>query len=427
MASRHSLMESTNNYLSYEQTSCCPLCGSTHFSVGVERKEIAQAIPMPAEQIDQQSVGKFTPALCEHCGISFNVSGLSNQAYEQICHNYQFIQPSTGVGAGNYTTFIQELTKHLASSLDKVLDIGGFDGFLMRQLQQLGYRDLTLIDPSAKTEGLSTEIKAIKGFFPQDDAVYQKRIKGESVELYDVIGSKDVVQMIPDLNGFFKGLNAVLKLDGIAVCASVPLDQMHVLQRSHLGINAYKYLAQHFGFELIDSYHKKENSYVVYVLQKKLDLLSASAQEQEAFINSHQIAPELFKQEQDKQRQLLSQKGTLSKPIAEKLNQFLAHYDQEVVIYGTGFYTFGILDALECDYHQLKLNLVNSCREQEGYLYMLPDSSTKSVHYADNFLYNRYIPTIILGVASPIFKAEIAQKLQDLHCTYDHLIYLPEL
>lgn len=423
-------MVATNHYLSYEQTDCCPLCGSKHFTVGVERKEISQSIPMPSEQIHQQAVVKFTPALCEHCGLSFNVTGLSNLSRDYIYRNYQFILPSQGVGAGNYVTFIEEVKKHLKSHEDKVLDIGGLDGFLLRQLKEQGYQNLTLIDPSAKTEGLDPSIQAITGFFPQDEGVYQARMAGKDIELYDVIGTKDVVQMLPDLPGFFTGLNAVLKTGGIAVCTSVPLEVMHSLQCSHLGLNAYHYLAQNFGFELVESYKKPENGYIVYVLKKVLDLHTASAKQIATFKTNAKQSPEAFKAEQDKQRTNLNSKGFFSPEMCQKINAIMQHcasLNQEIVIYGTGFYTFGILDALECDYHKLKLNLVNSSADHEGYLYMLPDSSTMEVHYANHYLKDRHIDLLVLGVLSPIFKAEILENLKSINCTCKQVLYLPDL
>ena len=130
------------NFITYSTNNYCPICGSTNFTIGEVRTEIAQSSPMKAEEIYQQSLIKFTPALCEHCGSSFNVKGLSNETINKISSNYQFISPSKNIGTKNYLTYIDEVKKHLTGKDNKVLEIGGYDGFLLRELSKEGYQDL---------------------------------------------------------------------------------------------------------------------------------------------------------------------------------------------------------------------------------------------------------------------------------------------
>lgn len=427
------------NFITYSTNNCCPICGSNNFTIGEERTEIAQSIPMKAEEIYQQSLIKFTPALCEHCGMSFNVKGLSDEARNNVCLNYQFIRPSQSVGAKNYLTYINEVKKHLTGKDTKVLEIGGYDGFLLRELSKDGYQDLTLIDPSAKVDDIDEQvlpnIKTTVGFFPSDDMVYKQRLENTSSEcqLYDVVGAKDVVQMIPDLLSFFEGLNAVLKVGGIAVCCSVPINAMHALQQSHMGFNAYHYLATQYGFELLEKYKKPENSYIVYVLKKAIDLKSSTEQEIAAFRQEHSLSKESFEHYQNIARQQLNDKSAISTKASQKLSKIFKSA-KDIVIYGTGFYTFNLLDCLDKSYFSLanqadkaKLTLVNSTEANEGYLYMLPDSSTITVHYANKHLANRNIEVLVLGVQNPNFKDEILANLQAINCNCQQIIYLPDL
>ena len=427
------------NFINYATKNSCPICGSTNLTIGEERTEIAQATPMKAEEIYQQSLIKFTPALCEHCGLSFNVKGLSNETLNNIHLNYQFIRPSQSVGAQNYLTYIDEVKKHLTGKDSKVLEIGGYDGFLLRELSKEGYQDLTLIDPSAKVDDIDEQvlpnIKTTVGFFPGDDRVYKQRLENTSSEcqLYDVVGAKDVVQMVPDLLGFFEGLNAVLKIGGIAVCCSVPLNAMHALQQSHMGFNAYHYLATQYGFELVDHYKKETNTYIVYVLKKAIDLKSSTEQEIAAFRQQHSLSQESFDHYQNIAREQINDKSVISRSAAQKLSEIFKSA-QDIVIYGTGFYTFNLLDCLDKSYFSLanqadkaKLTLVNSTEANDGYLFMLPDSSTITVNYANKYLANRNIEVLVLGVQNPNFKDEILANLKAINCTYQHIIYLPDL
>lgn len=430
-----------SNIISYEQFDCCPVCGSKHYTIGSEHKEMLQMLPMKAQDIAQQDIVKFTPALCENCGLSFNLEGLSNHSRGIIYKNYQFLKPSTGVGAANYVTFINEVRKHLKSKDDAVIEIGGYDGYLLRELSKDGYHDLTLIDPSVQTDDDDTalqKIVSINGFFPSDDPVYKSRhankeVQGSCIEhnalrRYKVVAAKDVLQMIDDPLGFIKGMNDIMELGGIAVLTSVPLHTMHSLQCVHLGINAYTYIAQQCGFTLIDTYKRPENGYVVYVLRKDVDLIE-DADKAKEFAKIAQRSADDFQKEQQLQRELIKTNGQFGQKAAAYLKSVVKPYveqGQEIVIYGTGFYSFCILDTLNLDMSKTKLTLVNSSQEQDGFLFMLPSRETIAVHYAKRELSNRHIPLLILGIMSPLFKAEIESFLKEINCSCDQIIYLPD-
>lgn len=455
-----------SNIISYEQFDCCPVCGSKHYTIGTEHKEMLQMLPMKAEDIAQQDIVKFTPALCEHCGLSFNREGLSNHSRSILYKNYQFLKPSTGVGAANYVTFINEVRKHLKSKDDAVIEIGGYDGYLLRELSKDGYHDLTLIDPSVQTDDDDSSLQnivSIKGFFPSDDPVFKARHSKQDEQgscakhnnassaeptkeadalangaqlsnqhhperRYKVVAAKDVLQMIDDPLNFVKGMNDIMELGGIAVLTSVPLHTMHSLQCVHLGINAYTYIAQQCGFTLIDTYKRPENGYVVYVLRKDVDLIDDAHKAQD-FAKTAQRSTDDFQKEQQLQRELIKTNGQFGQKAAAYLQEVVKPYveqGQQIVIYGTGFYSFCILDTLKLDLSKTKLTLVNSSQEQDGFLFMLPNKDTIAVNYAKRELSNRHIPLLILGIMSPLFKAEIEGFLKEINCSCDKVVYLPD-
>lgn len=108
--------QSSINVITYEDNDHCPLCGSKHFTVLPEHHEVIQATPLPANELEQNAIVKFTPVLCEHCGVSFNIKGLSAQSRNLISRNYKSIKASIGMGAGNYQTYI-DTVKEAAQNL----------------------------------------------------------------------------------------------------------------------------------------------------------------------------------------------------------------------------------------------------------------------------------------------------------------------
>lgn len=431
----NSSSSSSNVYIMYEQHDCCPVCGSKHFAVGKERKEILNTVPFLGSESYRQAIISFTPALCDICNLSFNVSGLSNQSRALICEHYDFIKPSTGVCARNFTPYVDAVVEHLPNLDAKILDIGGYDGYLLRQLALKGYHNLTLVDPSAQVDdlqGAECFIKTIKGFFPQDDIVYQAREQGKNVdhELYDLVGSKDVIQMVPDPLVFMRGINEVLKLGGKAIIGSTWFNLMHPLQNSHLGINFYYYLAQHSGFKLISYDCKDKVSYVLYTFQKVLDVRSAKSEELEHFANTPQQNPKSFAVHRTEDLNIINSNSSLSAAQIKQVNQLfkeqLLQHD-ELIIYGTGHHTFNMLACLDFALDDSKLTLLNSDPHYKNRYFLMPNGQHHLVKYAPEVLTCRHVPCLVLGVLSAAFKAEIEELLKSINCTYDQLIYLPEM
>lgn len=420
-----------SQYIIYEQHNSCPVCGSKHFAVGQEHQEILQTVPFALQESHRQAIVHFTPALCFHCGLSFNVSGLSNQTRAWVCDNYQFIKPSSGVFAQNFKTYVNAVAAYLKSTDDRILDIGGYDGYLLRQLAQHGYHNLTLVDPSPQTEDLVGSlhpIRTVKGFFPQDDEVFKARQNDEPIALYDVVGSKDVLQMVPDPLAFMRGINEVLKLGGMAIIGSAPLNLMHPLQNSHLGPNFYYYLAQNSGFKLIKRSKPSYYEYDLYELQKVLDWRTASKEQQQDFAAQEQQSSESFEQEQQQALAIINSQSNILTKSRQVINEMIAAYlkhHQELIIYGTGHHTFNLLSNIDCPIENL--TLVNSTKDYAGRFFLMPNGKQQIVKYAPDVLTNRHVPLLVLGVLSEHFKNEILELLKRINCTYDQLLYLPDI
>lgn len=428
------MSQTTSNLITYEDFDCCPLCGSKHFSKLPARHECIQSTPISRDELEQNAIITFVPALCEECGIVFNLHGLSAKSRGALCNNYKFIKPSTGVGSHNYQTYIDTVKAqiaHLGLNHDAaIVEIGGYDGYLLQVLAQEGYRNLTLIDPSAQVDAIPPElnIKAECDFFGSKSAE-------RYAEHFDLIACKDTINMIPPLTDFVEGLVECLKPGGMMVVTSVQPNSMHSLQCSRLGRNAYAYIAHAYGLELIDYFKRPENSYGVAIFHKPVQ----KSQAQPSLTAFHDAA---FKTEQEYWRPLLNKTTALPEDALRELEtkvQTALKSDLPIIVYGTGFAAFQLLDSLsDQSKAQLfagqtegpitktqRLLLVNSSPEQEGCYFLLPNGQYHEVHYAKTQLPNQHAALLVIGAQNHFFQKEIKEILASLNCRYDDLFALP--
>lgn len=428
------MSQTTSNLITYEDFDCCPLCGSKHFSKLPARHECIQSTPISRDELEQNAIITFVPSLCEECGIVFNLHGLSAKSRGALCNNYKFIKPSTGVGSHNYQTYIDTVKAqiaHLGLNHDAaIVEIGGYDGYLLQVLAQEGYRNLTLIDPSAQVDAIPPElnIKAECDFFGSKSAE-------RYAEHFDLIACKDTINMIPPLTDFVEGLVECLKPGGMMVVTSVQPNSMHSLQCSRLGRNAYAYIAHAYGLELIDYFKRPENSYGVAIFHKPVQ----KSQAQPSLTAFHDAA---FKTEQEYWRPLLNKTTALPEDALRELEtkvQTALKSDLPIIVYGTGFAAFQLLDSLsDQSKAQLfagqtegpitktqRLLLVNSSPEQEGCYFLLPNGQYHEVHYAKTQLPNQHAALLVIGAQNHFFQQEIKEILASLNCRYDDLFALP--
>lgn len=426
------MSQTTSNMITYEDFDCCPLCGSKHFSKLPARHECIQSTPISRDELEQNAIISFVPALCEECGIVFNLHGLSAKSRGALCNNYKFIKPSTGVGSHNYQTYIDTVKAqiaHLGLNHDAaIVEIGGYDGYLLQVLAQEGYRNLTLIDPSAQVDAIPPElnIKAECDFFGSKSAE-------RYAEHFDLIACKDTINMIPPLTDFVEGLVKCLKPGGMMVVTSVQPNSMHSLQCTRLGRNAYAYIAHAYGLELVDYFKRPENSYGVAIFHKPTAPKAPTKSE------FHDAA---FAAEQEYWRPLLNKTTTLPEDALRELEtkvQTALKGDLPIIVYGTGFAAFQLLDSLSDQSKALlfagqtegpitktqRLLLVNSSPEQEGCYFLLPNGQYHEVHYAKTQLPNQHAALLVIGAQNHFFQQEIKEILDSLNCHYDDLFALP--
>lgn len=463
-----------SSFIKYEEHLCCPVCGSTHFVEGCDHRDMVNSHPFRPEDAWKNEVITFRPALCENCGVAFNVRGMSNETRSGITANFNFIKPSS-TGSSQFQHYVDTVAGMCSSNQCKVLDIGGYDGYLLRELSRRGFKNLTLVDPSTVTDGMDESMLAIRvvtGYFPDADPVWQARMNKcgkdtdatsadagnksdaaatstatagtspaasgtvpsaagdegtvEDHRLYDVVGCKDVLQMVPDPVSFMRGLNNVMVKGGRALFISSPLHFMHAVQSLHLGANAYHYIARMGGFTMDRCYMVKGNGYMAYELTKAVDIID-DPEAAERFMSTPQLSDEEFEAEQARNRELIKYNLHISQEAAHRFRHAVEYNHtrgREIVIYGTGFYSFSILDSLGDDLSRYKFTMVNSTPEMDGLQFLRPDNKVEQVYWADSCLKDRHVPLLVLAIGSRKFYSEIIANLARINCTFDEAIYL---
>lgn len=421
--------------IQYEHLDCCPLCGSHNYTQGSTHREILQPAAMPADMMYLQGNVTFVSALCEDCGTSFNTTGLSDITRITLSQNsYAFLKPSKGVGSSNYNYYLNLIMKYLVHKNQRFAEIGGYDGYIPATLSKHGYTDLSLIEPSPQIQNSLVEqgkVKLYKGFFPEADPVwsYHELEYSEREEhLYDVITANNVLQMLSNPLQMLKSINLCLKKHGIAICSSSEIDLMHPQQKLHLGLNAYRNMARKAGFTLVETLKPHRFAPVFYVMRKEVDLLSDGKVAVD-FCAAPPCSKEEFEKEQRKQRDVIKRTSQTNPAALKKLNDVVAKHHNlghEIIIYGTGYTCSEFMDNLQIPLSELNLTIVNSDKNEDGFLYLRPDDHTNTVHYAGSYLKDKAVPLIVLAVRSKYFKQEIEQLLRSINCQCDELLYIYE-
>ena len=419
--------------IQYEHLNSCPLCGSHNYTKGSQHREILQPAALPANLMHSQGNVSFVSALCEDCGASFNLDGLSDETRITLSKNsYAFLKPSQGVGVSNYNDYLDIIMQYLPHKNQRFAEIGGYDGYTPATLSKHGYTDLSLIEPSPQIEKSLVEqgkVKLYKGFFPEADPVwsYHELEYSERKEhLYDVIAARDVFQMLGNPLQMLKSINICLKTNGLAICSSGDIDVMHPQQKLHLGLNAYRTMARAAGFTIVKTIKPHRYSTVFYVMRKEVDLVS-DGQAAKDFCAAAPCSKEDFEKEQLKQREIVKRTRQTDAEALKRLNDAVTKHHNlghEIILYGTGYTCSELMGNLQIPLSKLNLTIVNSDKYEDGYLYLRPDDQTNIVHYAGSYLKDKHIPLIVLAVRSKHFKQEIEQLLKSINCQCDELLFI---
>lgn len=154
----------------------CPYCKN-------EDTKIYYSANMPlilsaySEKLLGKSKGKvFEASICKSCLLGFNSHQLDKEELNEIYDNYYYISPMSGIGQTKYLGMINTLNKYFDKN-DKIMEIGCSEGYLLKELQKYGYKNLSGVEPGPQAnEAQNMGFNIIKGYF--DEKIINERYDG---------------------------------------------------------------------------------------------------------------------------------------------------------------------------------------------------------------------------------------------------------
>jgi 2-polyprenyl-3-methyl-5-hydroxy-6-metoxy-1,4-benzoquinol methylase len=186
----------------------CPVCGSMDFSL-MFTQEFAKI-----EGIS--FLGGYDVCSCKRCGMAYASNVPEQAAFDEYYINankYEHDIEQPDVITGRYEYIVQEILRFASDKTAPIADIGCARSEILRSLRNLGFSDLTGIDPSVKNvEYLKS--KGINGIHATINIV-------DTSKQYEFVTFLAVLEHIRDLRQTLSTLYAVTAANGMIII-SVP-------------------------------------------------------------------------------------------------------------------------------------------------------------------------------------------------------------
>lgn len=236
----------------------CRICGDRRLELmlSLGPQPLANSFMKPGETAGEP----FFPLdvyLCANCGMLQMRDVVSP---EVMFRNYLYVSSTSPAFVAHFKAFAEDVFKKLglgAKSL--VVDIGSNDGILLKPFKALGTRILG-VDPAENVAKIATEagIETVCAFFSPETARKIAAEKGKA----SVITACNVFAHVNDLDGFLKGVLALIDEDGVFIPEFPYLvdfyeknlfDTVYHEHLSYLAVGPLQTLFARHGLELFDA------------------------------------------------------------------------------------------------------------------------------------------------------------------------------
>jgi SAM-dependent methyltransferase len=220
------------------------------------------SMPIPNGFRKKEELGKKEPKyelscfFCEKCGL-VQLTVVVNP--EIMFKDYVYIPSTSKVMMNNFSSLANQAFVEKRLNRDStVVDIGSNDGSLLTffkayDCKVVGIDPAENIDKVAELNGIPTEV----GYFNSSSAKKMRK----NYRQVDVITATNVIAHIDNLYEVFKGVEILLKKDGIFITEfpylvdlidKLEFDTIYHEHLSYFSLRAWKYLLDKVGFEICD-------------------------------------------------------------------------------------------------------------------------------------------------------------------------------
>ncbi len=371
----------------------CPYCNSQNV---LTFKSVTESIlPRSVHNFENKLVS-ITPIICKDCHMGFNELDVDDKTRDSCFKAYEFIKANQGIGTSRFTPFLNIIKKYSKSS-DTIVDIGCYDGFLLKELHKDNYNKLYGYDPSAQIVS-QDGITIVKDYF---------NLNNKPKTLVDGIILGGIIGVVDDLKDFMQLMHKCLNKNGKLFIENPSIDGIHVLQKRRFCLDFFDKLAHDFLFNLIEAtpIEKLSKAGHYQLVFEKIDDIS-------------QYKPYFTKEQKDSiftTSVNLTKKDILDKDFVLNIKAFVKEH-KDIVIYGGGVTTFNILNTLSKE--QLSTNniiILDSDESRHNALFTTPFNTKIKVQAASYYLKENKTCNLILGVKSPYYVNEIINTIKSLN------------
>lgn len=276
---------------------------------------------------------------CQSCGFVYADVNVSQDAYNKFYARFsKYSDPNTSTGGGENVYDLNRLveTTKLISShfLDKninIIDIGCANGGLLREIKNLGYRNVLGIDPSPvcvenclATAGVNATIGSISSL-------------PSGIGTFDIVILSHVLEHIQDLSSALATISKLLTENGeiyaevpdatrYADFIAAPFQDFNTEHINHFSLNSLKKLFNNFGF--VPTYEERRSFQITKdAYYPVISVFFIKANRASTFSYDAELVEKI-------QKYIGLSKAMLSKlddQIAEILNK-----NDEIIVWGTG-------------------------------------------------------------------------------------------
>jgi 2-polyprenyl-3-methyl-5-hydroxy-6-metoxy-1,4-benzoquinol methylase len=252
-------------------TARCRLCGGQHLShlLSLHDLPISHYLRKSPQDPDPRFTVGFDS--CQDCGLLQIVHAIPAEMIYSEADTY-----TTGFQRPRH---LDDLITTAVARQDpgKAIDVGCNDGALMEHLRRAGYTKVVGLEPNSVAADIARKKghEVYTGYLTEEEA---GRIVAKH-GAFDTLFVRHVVEHVPDLEGFFAGVRALLRDDGLLVIElpdveeSFALGSPAILWEEHVNYFTRaqaEHMLRRFGFEVRDrrNYVFGGGS-VAFVAQKK--------------------------------------------------------------------------------------------------------------------------------------------------------------